>query len=35
LRSPEQKLVILREHLIEDKAVSDLCDKHQIQPTVF
>jgi transposase-like protein len=33
--SPEQKVAILREHLIEGKAVSDLCDKHQIHPTVF
>src|ERR1700736_1821750 len=33
--SPEQKVAILREHLIEGKAVSDLCDKHHIQPTVF
>jgi len=28
--SPEQKV---REHLIEGKAVSDLCDKHHIHPT--
>jgi transposase len=33
--SPEQKVAILREHLIEGKADSDLCDKHQIHPTVF
>ena len=33
--SPEQKVAILREHLIEGKAVSDLCDKHHINPTVF
>ena len=33
--SPEQKVAILREHLIEGKAVSDLCDKHHIHPTVF
>jgi transposase len=33
--SPEQKVAILREHLVEGKAVSDLCDKHHIHPTVF
>ena len=33
--SPEQKVAILREHLIEGKAVSDLCDKYKIHPTVF
>lgn len=33
--SGEQKLAILREHLIEQAAVSEVCDKHGIQPTVF
>ena len=33
--SPEQKVAILREHLIEHTPVSDLCDKHQIHPTLF
>jgi transposase-like protein len=33
--SPEQKVAILREHLLEAKAVSDLWDKHHIHPTVF
>ena len=33
--SPEQKVTILREHLIERVPVSDVCDKHQIQPTLF
>ena len=33
--SPEQKGNILREHLIERVPVSDVCDKHQIQPTLF
>ena len=32
--SPEQKVSILREHLVEGKAVSDLCEKHRIHPTV-
>jgi len=33
--SPEQKVTILREHLIEGKVVSDLCDKCHINPTLF
>ena len=33
--APEQKVNILREHLVEHVAVSDVCDKHQIQPTLF
>ena len=33
--TPEQKVSILREHLLEHVAVSDLCDRHQIQPTLF
>lgn len=31
----EQKASILREHLIDRVSVADLCDKHQLQPTVF
>jgi len=31
----EQKVAILREHLVEGKAVSDLWEKHCIHPTVF
>jgi len=30
-----QKLAILREHLIEKTPISDVCQKHDIQPTVF
>lgn len=30
-----QKLSILREHLIEQVAISAVCEKHGIQPTVF
>ena len=30
-----QKLAILREHLIEQLPVSEVCEKHGIQPTVF
>jgi transposase len=33
--TPEQKVNILREHLIERVPVSDVCDKHQIHPTLF
>jgi transposase-like protein len=33
--SAQQKAAIVREHLIDRVAVSDLCDKHGIQPTVF
>lgn len=31
----EQKTSILREHLIDQVSVADLCDKHKIQPTLF
>ena len=30
-----QKLGILREHLIDKHPISDVCQKHQIQPTLF
>ena len=30
-----EKLAILREHLLEGVAVSDICDAHELQPTVF
>ena len=30
-----QKLAILREHLIEKVPISDVCQKHGIQPTLF
>jgi transposase len=33
--TPEQKVSIVREHLIDRVSVSDLCDKHSIRPTVF
>jgi transposase-like protein len=33
--SPEQKVAILREHLVEGKAVSHLRKKHRIHPTVL
>ncbi|NOZ57416.1 MAG: transposase [Calditrichaeota bacterium] len=30
-----QKVAILREHLLEGRPVSDICDKHDLNPTVF
>ncbi len=33
--TPEEKVAILRRHLVEHVPVSDLCDKHQLQPTIF
>jgi transposase-like protein len=31
----QQKVQILREHLIDKVPVSQVCEKHQIQPTLF
>lgn len=31
----EQKIAILRRHLIDKIPVSELCDQHGLQPTVF
>lgn len=33
--SAEQKVAILRRHLIDRVPVSDLCDEYKIHPTVF
>jgi transposase-like protein len=33
--SPEDKVKILREHLIDKKPISEVCEKHQVQPTLF
>lgn len=33
--SPEQKMAILREHLIENQPVSDVCDQYRISPAMF
>jgi len=30
-----EKLAILRQHLIDKVPISDLCEKHDLQPTVF
>jgi transposase len=31
----EEKVAILRRHLLDGMAVSDLCDEHGLNPTVF
>jgi transposase len=33
--NPEQKIKILRQHLLEKTAISEVCEKHQITPTQF
>jgi transposase-like protein len=33
--SAQEKVAILRRHLLEGVAVSDLCDEHGLNPTVF
>jgi len=33
--SAAQKVAIVKRHLIDGVAVSDLCEEHQIQPTLF
>ncbi len=33
--TPQEKVAILRKHLVEKQTVSDICDKHNLQPTVF
>ena len=33
--SGAQKMAILRQHLIEKVPISEVCDKHGLQPTVF
>jgi transposase len=33
--SAQEKVAILREHLLEGKPVSEVCQQHQLQPTVF
>jgi transposase len=33
--TPQEKVAILREHLLEGKAVSEVCERHELQPTVF
>ncbi len=33
--TPQEKVVILKRHLIDRVPVSDLCDEYHLQPTVF
>src|ERR1700739_161887 len=33
--SPQQKVAILREHLIAQVPISELCEKYHIHPTLF
>jgi transposase len=33
--TPEEKVAILRRHLVEGVRISDLCDELGLQPTVF
>lgn len=33
--TPEEKVTILKRHLVDHVAVSDLCDEYQLQPTIF
>ena len=33
--APEQKIAILKAHLVDKKPISDLCDQHGIQPSQF
>ena len=33
--APQEKVAALREHLIEGKPVSEVCQRHQLQPTVL
>ena len=33
--TPVEKVAILRRHLIDRVPVSDLCDEHQLSPTLF
>ena len=33
--SPQEKVSILKRHLVERVPVSDLCDEHGLHPTVF
>ena len=33
--TPEEKVTILKKHLVEKAPVSDLCDQHGLHPTVY
>ena len=32
---PEEKVAILKRHLVDKVPVSDVCDQYNLQPTVF
>ena len=32
---PDEKVAILKRHLVDQVSVSDLCDQYNLQPTVF
>ena len=33
--APEEKVKILREHLLEGRPISEVCEQHRINPTQF
>jgi transposase len=33
--TPQEKVAILRRHLVEKQPVSEICEKHNLQPNVF
>ncbi len=33
--SPEEKVHLLKEHLVNSVAISQICEENQLQPTVF
>lgn len=33
--TPQDKVAILKEHLVDGRAVSEVCDKHQLNPNQF
>ena len=33
--APDQKIAILKAHLVDKKPISDLCDQHGLQPSQF
>ena len=33
--SPEEKVRLIRLHLVEGVAISELCDKHDVHPTLY
>jgi transposase len=33
--TPQQKVAVVKEHLVDGVPISELCDRHRIQPTQF